>query len=89
LPLLFNFALEYAIRRVLENQVGLKLSGTHQLLIYADAANILGGTVYTIKQNTQSLVVTSKQVDLQVNAEKISIWSCLKIRIQDKIATYR
>ena len=89
MPLLFNFALEYAIRRVPENQVGLKLNGTHQHLIYADAANILGGTVYTIKQNTESLVVTSKQVDLQVNAEKISIWSCLKIRIQDKIATYR
>ena len=50
-PLLFNFALEYAIRRVHVNQDGLKLNGTHQLLAYVDDVNILGGSVHTVKEN--------------------------------------
>jgi hypothetical protein len=38
----FCFALEYAIRKVQENQMGVKLNGTHQLLAYADGMNPLG-----------------------------------------------
>ena len=66
-PLLFNFALEYAIRRIQINQDGLKLNGTHQLLAYA---NMLGGSVHTIKKNTESLVAATKETGLEVNAHK-------------------
>jgi hypothetical protein len=43
-PLLLNFGSEYAIRKVQENQVGLKLSGTYHLLVYADNLNLKGIT---------------------------------------------
>jgi retron-type reverse transcriptase len=49
-PLVLNFALEYGIRRVQVIQDGLKLNGTHQLWVYADDVNILGGSVHTVKE---------------------------------------
>ena len=69
-PLLFNFALEYAIRRVQTSQDGLKLNGSHQSLVYADDVNILGGSVHTIKKITEALVVGSKEIGLEKNADK-------------------
>jgi hypothetical protein len=69
-PLLFNFALEYAIRKVQENRVGLKLSKTHQLLVYADDVNLLGDNIDTKKENTQTSIDASKEVGLEANTEK-------------------
>ena len=57
LLLFFNFALECAIRRVQVNQDGLKLSGTHQLLVYVDDVNVLGGSVHNIKKNTEGFFI--------------------------------
>jgi len=82
--LLFNFALEYDIRRVQVNQDGLKLNGTHQLLAYADDVNILGGSIHALKENTEALVAATRETGLEVLI-KLSTWSCLEIRMQDEI----
>jgi hypothetical protein len=70
LPLVFNFALEYAIKRVQVNQDGFKLNGTHQLLAYADVVNILGGSAHTVKENAEALLVATKEIGLEVYADK-------------------
>ena len=57
-------------KRVKVNQDGLKLNGTHQFLNYADDVNILGGSVHTVKENMEALVVATKESGLEVNAEK-------------------
>jgi hypothetical protein len=40
----------------------LKLNGTHHLLAYADDANILGGSIHTVKENAEALVVATKEI---------------------------
>jgi hypothetical protein len=56
--LLLNFALEYSIRKVQENQEGLNLRGIHQPLVYANDVNLLGG-------NTDITEITEKNTHTQ------------------------
>jgi hypothetical protein len=87
-PLFFGFDLECAIRKVQENQVGLKLNGTHQFLAYADDVNLLGDNIDTLKKHTETIIFASKEVGLEVNPQNINI-CCLVSRMQAKIMTSR
>jgi hypothetical protein len=69
-PLLSNFALKYSIKKVQENQVGLKLNGTYHLLVCADDVNVQGDNTDTIKKNTETLIDTGKEVRVEVSREK-------------------
>jgi hypothetical protein len=91
--LLYNSVLAYAIMRVQIQQDGLIFNGKCQFLVYT-VGNILGEvyilqytglSVHTTKKNKEDLVVVSKEIGLEVNADKISTWSCLNIRTQDEI----
>ena len=39
-------------------------------MVYADDVNVLRGSVYTIKENAEALIVASKEIGLEVNAGK-------------------
>jgi hypothetical protein len=62
-----KLALEYAIRKVEGNQVGLKLNGSHQLLAYAADTNLLGDNIESIKRKTKTLIDAKKEFGLEVN----------------------
>jgi hypothetical protein len=48
----------------------LKLNSTQQLLVSADDVNVLGGSIHSIKKNAEDIVIASKEICLEVNAEK-------------------
>jgi hypothetical protein len=75
-PLLFNFAVEYAIRKIQENQVGLKLNGTH-LLVHADV-NLKRYDIDTKKPNTGTLLFHyhngGQNCDIKIANSSSNIW---------------
>ena len=69
LPLIFNFPLENAIRKVQETNFGLYMNGTHQVLAYADDVNLIGD-IRTIERNADVLLNACKDIGLAVNTGK-------------------
>jgi len=88
-PMLFNFALEYAIRRVQVNQDGLKLNGTHQLLAYADDVNVLRGSIHTLKENAEALVAATREIGLEVSADKTKYMIMSRYHNAERIQSVR
>jgi hypothetical protein len=85
-PLLFNFALVYAVRKVQKNHTGLKLNATHQLLACANEVNLLGENM---QKNAETLIDAIKEPGLEVNANKLLRCCCLVTRMQGKITIKR
>jgi hypothetical protein len=63
----------------------LKFNGIHQLLIYADDVNILGGSVSTIIKKSEVLVVACQETGLEVNADKTKYMVMSLINMQSEV----
>jgi hypothetical protein len=49
--------------------VGLKLNGSHQLLACVYDVDLLGGSI-----NTKTVIDTSKDIELEISTQKLSIF---------------
>jgi uncharacterized protein YifE (UPF0438 family) len=66
--------------RVHVNQDDFKLNGTHKLLAYADDVNILGGGVHPVNENAEALVISTKEILLEVKADKTKYMVISRVR---------
>lgn len=72
-PLLFSFRLECAIREVQENTEGLGIDRKYQRLVCTDSVNLLGEAIGIIIKNTKAMLIASKEMCSEVNAEKPTV----------------
>jgi hypothetical protein len=83
-PLPYNFALEYSIRKVQENEVGLKLNGTHQLLVYTDDVNLLKYSIDRIKDN-HDMKITNRTLENMAQFNYLVTKVTNQLSIQEEI----
>ena len=67
----------------------MKLNGTHQLLAYADDVNILGGGIHTLKENAEAFVVATREIRLEVSADKTKYMVMSRDRNAGRIQSVR
>jgi hypothetical protein len=60
-PLLLNYSVDCAVRRVQVREEDLKLNGIHQVVVYGEDVNKFGGNLHTMNKNTNTLVVAKKE----------------------------
>ena len=82
--LLFNFALEFVVRKVQESNLGLDMSGTHLVM---DDVNLLGDNIRTTERNANVLLSVCKGVGLAVNTGETKYMKCHRGMIANKHIT--
>ena len=67
----------------------MKLNGTHQLLVYADDVNILGGSIQDVKVNAEALIAATSEIGMEESADKIKYMVMSRDQKAGRIQTVR